>query len=149
MVFSFRSAGGETIRAMNVQSIALNRFGLGARPDETVPADPKAWLHGQLRGFEPRPAAIAAAPSRQEVAQQLADYYEEIRAAGGRAALRAQTAPAPRPQPVAMTNMPPMTGQAPAAMAGQAMNDKLAGLPETAQQFIRKASRDYYLTSVA
>jgi uncharacterized protein (DUF1800 family) len=134
---------------MSVQSIALNRFGLGARPDEAVPADPRAWLRGQLRGFDPRPAAIAAAPARQEVAQQLADYYEEIRAMGGKAGQRAQAAPAPRPQPASMSTMPAMPGREPAGMAGQAMNDRLAGLPPTAQQFIRKASRDYYLTSVA
>jgi uncharacterized protein (DUF1800 family) len=33
--------------------------------------------------------------------------------------------------------------------ARPAMNDRLAGLPETARQFIQKAARDYYLTSVA
>src|SRR4051812_6238487 len=140
---------------MTAQSIALNRFGLGARADEAVPADPKGWLHAQLRGFEARPAAIAAAPSRTEVATQLADYYEEIRAMGGKAAQRAQAAPRPTPQPAAMTTMSPMAGEAAIqamagqSMTGQAMNDKLAGLPQTAQQFIRKASRDYYLTSVA
>jgi uncharacterized protein (DUF1800 family) len=129
------------------QTIALDRFGLGARPDGTVPADPKAWLHAQLGGFDPRPAAIAAAPSRQEVATQLADYYEEIRAMGGKAARQAPASVLVRPQPAAMTTM---TGQsAGPAAARQGMNDKLGGLPQTVQQFIRKASRDYYLTSVA
>jgi uncharacterized protein (DUF1800 family) len=142
---------------MTAQSIALNRFGLGARPDEAVPADPKAWLDAQLRSFEPRPAAIAAAPSRQEVAQQLADYFEEIRGMGGPPARRAQAIvpeARPRPQPAAMTSMTPMPGQeaaqAPAQMGGEkALNERIAGLPQSAQQFIRKASRDYYLTSVA
>jgi uncharacterized protein (DUF1800 family) len=141
---------GDDSGAMSSQSIALNRFGLGARADEAIPADPKAWLHAQLRSFEPRPAAIAAAPSRTEVATQLADYFEEIRAMGGRAAQRAQAAaPAPAVQPAAMTAMSPAPAEPSQAMTAQPPNDRLAGLPQTAQQFIRKASRDYYLTSVA
>src|SRR5436309_536705 len=106
--------------AMTAQSIALNRFGLGARPDEAVPANPKAWLDAQLKTFEPRPAAIAAAPARQEVAQQLADYFEEIRAMGGPAARRAQAAAAaPRAQPAAMTTTPaPVMEPAPGQAAG-------------------------------
>jgi uncharacterized protein (DUF1800 family) len=138
---------------MTAQSIALNRFGLGARPDESVPADPKAWLGGQLKSFEPRPAAIAAAPTRQAVAQQLADYFEEIRALGGPAVRQAQAAAAdarPRPQPAAMTTMAPAADPPAGETAGgKPMDERLAGLPPTAQQFIRKASRDYYLTSVA
>jgi uncharacterized protein (DUF1800 family) len=132
---------------MNVQTIAFDRFGLGARPDEAAPADPKTWLRAQLGGFDPRPAVIAAAPSRREVAQQLADYAEELRAMGGRKA-PAASAPA-RPQPAAMTTMVTLAPPAGGDPAEKAMNDKLAGLPPSAQQFIRKASRDYYLTSVA
>ena len=48
-------------RAMTDQSIALNRFGLGGRSDETAPPDPRRWLAQQLGQFDPRPAAIAAA----------------------------------------------------------------------------------------
>ena len=61
------------------QAIALNRFGLGARADETVRAEPKAWLNGQLKSFNPRPPAVAAAPSRATVAGHLADYLEQLR----------------------------------------------------------------------
>ena len=60
-------------------SIALNRFGLGARPDEAAPADPKAWLRDQLTGFDPHPPALAAAPTRASVAGHLADYLAELR----------------------------------------------------------------------
>jgi uncharacterized protein (DUF1800 family) len=71
------------------QAIALNRFGLGARPGDTPPADPKAWLTDQLKNFDPRPPAIAAAPTRAAVAGHLADYLDELRdmrqQAGGKA----------------------------------------------------------------
>ena len=60
-------------------AIALNRFGLGARPDDTVPGDPKDWLHAQLKSFYPKPPALAAAPTRAAVAGHLADYLAELR----------------------------------------------------------------------
>ena len=41
----------------NHAAIALNRFGLGARPDEAIPADPRRWLLDQFDRHEPRPAA--------------------------------------------------------------------------------------------
>lgn len=53
---------------MSLPAIALNRFGLGARPDETAPSDPKAWLRAQLESFETRPAASAALPGTREIA---------------------------------------------------------------------------------
>ena len=38
---------------MQSTTIALNRFGLGVRPDDQVPADPKRWLLGQFARYEP------------------------------------------------------------------------------------------------
>jgi len=60
-------------------AIALNRFGLGARPGDTPPADPKAWLTGQFSRFQSRPQALAQVPSRSKVIAQLADYNAEAR----------------------------------------------------------------------
>jgi uncharacterized protein (DUF1800 family) len=60
-------------------AIALNRFGLGARAGEAAPADPKNWLIGQLKQFDPNPPAIAAAPTRTSIAGHLADYLAELR----------------------------------------------------------------------
>ncbi|MEA3035567.1 MAG: hypothetical protein QOH04_1332 [Sphingomonadales bacterium] len=122
---------------MNSQWIAASRFGLGARPDEAAPRDPKAWLLGQLTRYDPKPAALAAAPSRAEVAGQLADYLEEQRSAPRRPQQARPMQQAQPMQPAAMTTGEP------------AMNDRLAGLPQSAQQFIRKAGRDYYTGAVA
>ncbi len=44
------------MRGMSPAAIALNRFGLGARPDEPVPADAQRWVLQQLDQFEPLPA---------------------------------------------------------------------------------------------
>jgi uncharacterized protein (DUF1800 family) len=60
-------------------SIAMNRFGLGARPDEPLPDNPRKWLLDQFARFEPRPAAIAAAPDSRAVSAELAQYLKEQR----------------------------------------------------------------------
>ena len=48
-------------------TIALNRFGLGARPGDHPPADGKRWLLQQFDRFEPRPQALAQVPTRAAV----------------------------------------------------------------------------------
>lgn len=40
---------------MTPAAIALNRFGLGARPDEPLPADPQQWLLAQLDPYDGLP----------------------------------------------------------------------------------------------
>lgn len=102
-------------------AIALNRFGLGARPDETPPDDPKRWLKAQLERFEPRPQALADLPSRTEIADGLAEYLQDIR---GMARQQRQAQPA--------------TDK---AMPG---DDVL----KSARQFVRRTARDQYLVEV-
>lgn len=41
---------------MSASAIALNRFGLGARPEDPIPQDPQRWLLAQLQQHEPLPA---------------------------------------------------------------------------------------------
>ncbi|MGY4827136.1 DUF1800 domain-containing protein [Sphaerotilaceae bacterium SBD11-9] len=75
-------------------ALALNRFGLGARPDEPLPADPKAWLLGQFERHSARPAAWADTPASSSL---LVAYGEQLRAvrqadAGNAQARRAEFA---------------------------------------------------------
>jgi uncharacterized protein (DUF1800 family) len=58
-------------------TIALNRFGLGARPDDQQPTDAKRWLLQQMARFEPRPQALAQVPARTQVVDQLGQYLAE------------------------------------------------------------------------
>lgn len=108
---------------MTDASIALNRFGLGARPGEETGSDPRQWLAEQIERFEPRPQVIAGQPASTQVARQLADFYarqREIRQAEGP---RRQPPPAPAPAGPARPAgaQPPM---AEAAMTeGAAMRD--------------------------
>ena len=59
---------------MSEAAVALNRFGLGARPGEAPPGDPRRWLTAQLDAYQPAPAAIAAAPTSASVAIELATF---------------------------------------------------------------------------
>jgi uncharacterized protein (DUF1800 family) len=48
-------------------AIALNRFGLGARPGDAPPADPQRWITDQFARFDVRPARFAALNDAGEV----------------------------------------------------------------------------------
>jgi len=61
----------------NAAAIALNRFGLGARPDDTPPREPKAWLLGQVELYQARPAAWANQPSAATLASELAEMRQQ------------------------------------------------------------------------
>ena len=114
---------------MATTSIALNRFGLGARPDEVPPADGQRWLKDQLDRFDPRPAAIASAPTRAVVAGQLADYLQDLQsmrraANGGRGAADA------------------------ASMTEMAKPDAMPDVVKSVRQFVRGQGRDNYVALV-
>jgi uncharacterized protein (DUF1800 family) len=128
-------------------SIALNRFGLGARPDESVPADPKGWLKRQLAEFEPKPAVFAAVPTRTKVAGELADYLEQqrqLRQQGLGRRQQASVTPAPPQMTPGMTpTMAPGTPEPGAKPAADA-NDPL----KAARAFVGGQVRDDYATAV-
>ncbi len=81
----------EEANDMHNEAIALNRFGLGARPDDALPADPRRWLLSQFDAYEARPAAWQAlAPTAVRV-RDFVGYQRALRQApeGEREALRA------------------------------------------------------------
>lgn len=150
---------------MSAVSLAFNRFGLGARNDEAAPDDARRWLLQQFDRFEVRPAPIAAAPQRAQIAGQLAAYFEEVRAervaarrAGGgqggggparpgrRALLQGRMPAQPQGAAADMAMAAPAPRGPGQAMAGE--NDPTAGLPNSARRFIRQTSRQNYLALV-
>ena len=139
---------------MSETAIAFNRFGLGTRNDDSPPADAKAWLTSQLDRFEPRPAPIAALPTRTAVVSELADYLEQLRGlnAGGRPRQADPSSlPAQRMGRGAMQSA--VEGPAPMQMASpspeSAIDAATAGLPEEVRRYIRRSVRQYYLAMVA
>jgi uncharacterized protein (DUF1800 family) len=62
-------------------AIAVNRFGLGARPDEPLPSDPHAWLSAQLTAYQSMPAPWAAQPHTSELFASSVAHQQRIRAA--------------------------------------------------------------------
>jgi len=83
---------------MDSRSIALNRFGLGARPGEAVSGDPMVWLKDQLLRYQPGLPGAAQLASRAAIADDIAAYREMVR--DGKQAAAAAPAPAPTMQGV-------------------------------------------------
>ena len=75
---------------LDTAAIALNRFGLGARPDEPVPAHPRAWLLGQFERYSALPQAWADQPGCATQVMAYVDYLRELRqaSAGNELAVR-------------------------------------------------------------
>lgn len=93
-------------------SIALNRFGLGARPRDSAPGDATRWLLAQFDAYDPKPDMIASAPTSAGVSADLADYFRQQRALRQQAKAGAATAMATPGE--SMTAMAPgMTAAAP------------------------------------
>ncbi len=70
-------------------AVALNRFGLGARPDDVPPKDPKAWLRDQLEAYRARPPTIAVLPNSEAIA---IPYFQSRRQANRAADAEARQA---------------------------------------------------------
>lgn len=105
---------------------AVWRFGLGPNlksdPEDAVPAEPQRRLMADIERFDPRPAALSAAPSRQAITKATADYLSALRAEGviGDA----------------------MQGAADRKQANAAL------LNREVRKFLGKSSRDFYLSAV-
>ncbi len=61
-------------------AIAANRFGLGLRPDSPPTGKVVNWLSAQIDRFDPRPATLAALPTRATLIQSLQELQELQRA---------------------------------------------------------------------
>lgn len=66
-------------------AIALNRFGLGARPDEAPPPDAGRWLKAQFDRFEVTPQGFAALPAAARIAADYTQGLQQVRAADAEA----------------------------------------------------------------
>ncbi|MES2755564.1 MAG: DUF1800 domain-containing protein [Pseudomonadota bacterium] len=128
---------------MSDANIALNRFGLGARPDEAAPADPRRWLSAQFERYEAKPAALGAVPTRRKIAGELADFYEMQRGQQGQ---RARRQPAAAPA-MAATPDPTMAGTKGAAAAAADIADAADPVAQ-ARRYARQQGRDAYAVAV-
>ncbi|MBC7492892.1 MAG: DUF1800 family protein, partial [Novosphingobium sp.] len=110
---------------MDKQAIALNRFGLGRRPWEAPPADPRGYLVGQFARYTPTMPGGDGLASHGAVAEDILEY----RAAIVNAMLEAKFA-----QPATPATPPPAAGQAIPSVA-----DAASGKPPVTDA--RKAAR--------
>lgn len=75
---------------MSAAAIALNRFGLGARPEEPVPPDPQRWLLSQLDAYQPLPSPWQPLPRTAALVGSWLAQQRAVRQApeGQRAGIR-------------------------------------------------------------
>ena len=125
-------------------SIAINRFGLGGRADESPTVDPRRWLSSQFARYQPAPPEIAGLPGRRQIASHLADYFEQVRAARARAAAVGAGQGAAPSAALTMSPAPPGSPASPAASAAAPANDLVA----IARAFAQRQSRDFYAGAV-
>jgi len=101
---------------MSPSAIALNRFGLGARPGDQLPADPQRWLIAQFDRFDVRPAGFAALEDAGTAVVRYREMQREnrrlrARDAGANAAMAAAATTGPD---VALAIAKPAKGDNPA-----------------------------------
>ncbi|MFM0234297.1 DUF1800 domain-containing protein [Paraburkholderia sediminicola] len=132
---------------MNTAAIALNRFGLGARADDTPPADPKGWLLAQFEQYQPRPAAWASQPDSVALSGELAQQRMQLNQLNRQTQQTVNEGASANPTN-AQASMQ-TTGQANPQTTGQGASETAA---QTAKQAERKALRgeilDMYRSSV-
>jgi uncharacterized protein (DUF1800 family) len=105
-------------------AIAMNRFGLGARANETPPADARGWLLGQFTAYEPLPAAWRNEPGTLALAARFGEERQK-----------------------GMANEPAMNASNPAASESTATNPKQAA-QRAVNQAIRRESVGIYRSAV-
>lgn len=76
---------------MHAPSIALNRFGLGARPGDPLPNDPQRWLLSQLATYEAQPPGWRSATRTPALVNAWLAQQRAVRQApdGERSGIRA------------------------------------------------------------
>ncbi|MDP5279580.1 DUF1800 domain-containing protein [Sphingomonas sp. DG1-23] len=120
-------------------SIALNRFGLGARPGDAPGSDPAGWLLAQFDSYEARPQPIAALAPGSRIARELTEYLREVRV------LRREKRRDAVPQPE-MEAEPAMRGSAMPVVPEP--RDKADPVAE-ARRLARQQGRDHYARAVS
>ncbi|WP_245454934.1 DUF1800 domain-containing protein [Mesorhizobium sp. M9A.F.Ca.ET.002.03.1.2] len=71
-------------------AVALNRFGLGARPEDEAPADPKSWLLAQFESYDANPAVFSGAPDSATLGDGYAETMLEAKGADADAKMAAR-----------------------------------------------------------
>ncbi|MBA2936524.1 DUF1800 domain-containing protein [Sphingomonas sp. CGMCC 1.13654] len=81
-----------SITGLSPAAIALNRFGLGAKPSEAPPTDARRWLTAQFDRFDARPAVFVALPDAGAMVKSYREQQQAMRQAA-RLAPTADTVP--------------------------------------------------------
>lgn len=110
---------------MTPSLIALNRFGLGARPGDTPVADPRRWVEDQFARYQPVVMQADMLASRTQIVQDIMDYQ-----AAQRALRAAKAAAAAAPPAMVAPAVPAMTAPAMSAPVANTMSPMPPALVE-------------------
>ncbi len=127
---------------MSDAAIAWNRFGLGARPDQPAPNDPRRWLVDQIARYRPAPAAVASAPTSALVAADLAAWQAEQRT------IRQEMASARSPAADTAEAPMQMAAQAPANDPAMAETPTRRDAAMAARQAARRIAQGRYVALI-
>ncbi len=128
-------------------AIAMNRFGLGARGDAAVPANPQSWLLDQLGRYDPKPTAISALPGRAEIVADFQNYRMMRKEAKDvRAERQADMADTQGSADPAMMQQNSEDAMADGKVSGQGKKAANGDTPEQAMN--RKIMRGHYVGSI-
>ncbi|WP_321915099.1 MULTISPECIES: DUF1800 domain-containing protein [unclassified Paraburkholderia] len=114
----------ESLSNPRAGAIAMNRFGLGARADETPPANPQSWLLGQFAAYEPLPAAWRNEPGVLALAARFGAERQQGMADDAAASAASETS--------TQTNGQPNAQQAARRAVNQAIRRESVGIYRSA-----------------
>ena len=136
---------------MSAISIALNRFGIGARPDQPLLTDARRWLVDQFARYDPRPDTIANAPTSVTVAASLVEYQRQQQLLRQQAKMMPVVPPAPVTAGVTPAPQPLPPGMSATASATAPMQPALGqtDAQRAARQFAGREQRQDYAGAVA
>lgn len=101
---------------MTPSLIALNRFGLGARPGDPAVTDPRHWVEEQFARYQPGLIGGDLLATRTQVVQDLLDYRAAQQALRAAKVAAVPVPPAPAMMPPASAPMTPGAMPAPTPM---------------------------------
>ncbi|CAG9258385.1 DUF1800 domain-containing protein [Paraburkholderia unamae] len=121
-------------------AIAMNRFGLGTRADETPPADARGWLLDQFAAYEPLPAAWRNEPGAMALAARFGEERQQgmTSEAASAAATNASGTAAENAQQVARQAVNQAIRRESVGIYRSAVNARLASALQTETPFVER-----------
>ncbi|WP_321924760.1 DUF1800 domain-containing protein [Paraburkholderia guartelaensis] len=128
----------ESLSNARAGAIAMNRFGLGARANETPPANPQGWLLGQFSAYEPLPAAWRNEPGTLALAARFGEERQQGMAGDAAASAASVTNAQDNPQQAARRAVNQAIRRESVGIYRSAVNARLTSALQTDTPFVER-----------